>query len=100
MRHATVAAQVEIPLEGFFRKVVCTEPLDEQVVIVDALAAADDFAVALGCEHVEGKGKYRALRVGLHVESFERGGIAMHDHRAVERTRNDGFFVAAEIVSK
>src|SRR5438876_1821902 len=87
MRHATVAPQVEVPLKGFFRKVVFTEPLDEQLVIVDALAAADDFAVAFGREHVEGQGKFGALWVGLHVESFERRGIAMHDQRAVERTR-------------
>src|SRR5437899_11162152 len=46
------------------------------------------------------RSKFGALWVGLHVESFERRGIAMHDQRAVERTRNDGFLVAAEIVAE
>jgi len=41
--NAAVAAQVEIPLERLFWKVMLAQPLQEQVVIVDALAAADDF---------------------------------------------------------
>src|SRR5437773_11896399 len=56
MRHATVAPQVEVPLKGFFRTVVFTEPLDEQLVIVDALSAADDFSTACGRQNVEGEG--------------------------------------------
>src|SRR5205809_5653848 len=53
VRHAAVAAQVEIPLESVFRQVVFMEALQEQVVIVDALAAADDFAITFGSNHVK-----------------------------------------------
>ncbi len=49
---AAVFAQVEIPLEGFEREVVVFDALLEEVVAVYALAAAYDFAVALGGEDV------------------------------------------------
>src|SRR5947199_10086387 len=39
MRHATVAPQVEVPRKGFFRKVVCAEPREGQLVMVAAMAA-------------------------------------------------------------
>jgi hypothetical protein len=45
---AAVFAEVEVPLEGGQREVVVFDALLEEVVAVDALAAADDFAVALG----------------------------------------------------
>ena len=47
-----VAAQVEVPLEGLLRQLVLLDALQQQVVVVEALAAADDLAVALGREHV------------------------------------------------
>src|SRR2546423_12995812 len=53
--HAAVAAQIQIPLEGIFGKIVLTQALDQQIVIVNTLAAADDFAIAFGREHVEGE---------------------------------------------
>src|SRR5205809_7936587 len=55
VRNAAVAPQVEVPLESFFGQVVLVETFEQQVVIVDALAATDDFAVALGSNHVEGE---------------------------------------------
>src|SRR5207245_10916685 len=48
MRNAAVAPQVEIPLEGFFGQIVFAEALGQQVVIVAALAAADDTSARLG----------------------------------------------------
>ena len=45
---------------------------EQQVVVVDALAAADDLAVALGREHVEAEHHVRVLGIGLHVEGLER----------------------------
>ena len=42
-----VAAQVEVPLEGLLRQVVLLDALQQQVVVAEALAAADDLAVAL-----------------------------------------------------
>jgi len=100
MRHAAVAAQIEIPLERFFREVMFVHALHQQVVIVNALTAADDFAVAFGRKHVKSERELGPLRVGLHVKGFEGSGIAMNEHRAVKRTGNDGFLVAAEIVAK
>src|SRR2546423_8685744 len=46
MRHAAVAAQIQVPLKGIFREVVFAQALDQQIIIVNALTAADDFAVA------------------------------------------------------
>src|SRR5215510_5960948 len=45
MRHTAVLAQIQIPFEGFFRKVVFLNALTQQVVIADALRSADDLAV-------------------------------------------------------
>ena len=53
VRHAAVAAQVQIPAECLFGQIVFAQPLQQQIVVGDALAAADDFAVAFGGEHVE-----------------------------------------------
>ena len=50
---AAVFAEVEVPLEGVEREVVLDDAGFEEVVAVDALAAADDFAVALGGEDVD-----------------------------------------------
>src|SRR5262245_31096642 len=59
VRHAAVAAHVEIPLEGFHGKLVLPDALQEEIVVVDALAAADDLAVALGGEDVDAQGARR-----------------------------------------
>src|SRR5690242_578225 len=100
MRNATVAPQVEIPLESLFGQVVLVEALEEQVVNVDALAASNDFTIALGSNHVKGESKLGALGVRLHVKGFNRSRIVMDQHGAVEGTGNDGFFIAAEVVAE
>src|SRR5690242_21764928 len=100
MRHAAVAAQIEIPLERFLREVMRVQALHQQVVIVNALASSNDFAIAFGGKHVKSERELGALRVGLHVKGFEGGGIAMHEHGGSEGTRNDGFLVGAEVVAK
>ena len=71
MRYAAIAAQIQVPLEGLFRQVVFAQAFQEQIVIVDALAAADDFAVTFRSDHVEGEGKLGALGVRLHVKGFD-----------------------------
>src|ERR1700734_1218086 len=65
---AAVFAQVEVPLEGVEREVVLFDAGFEEVVAVDALGAADDFAVALGGEDVDAESLGGIVRVGLHVE--------------------------------
>ena len=51
VRYGAVLAQIEVPLEGFPRQVVLLDALEQQFRVVDALAAADDFPVALGRQH-------------------------------------------------
>ena len=84
---AAVAAQVEVPLVGLARQVVLVEPLLQQRQVVDALAAADDLAVALGREQVDGERHLRPLGVGLHVERLDLGRIAVDEDRLVEVAR-------------
>src|SRR4029078_1250445 len=53
VRDGAVAAQVEIPLEGFVRRVVLLDALQEQIEVGQTLAAADNLAVTLRREHVD-----------------------------------------------
>ncbi len=71
---AAVFAQVEVPLEGVEREVVLDDAGFEEVVAVDALAAADDFAVALGGQDVDAEGLGGVGGVGLHVEGLDGSG--------------------------
>ena len=87
VRHGAVAAQVEVPLERLLRQVVLLDPLQQQIVVVEALAAADDLAVAFGREHVDAERDVGPLGIGLHVERLDRGRIAVHQHRPVELLR-------------
>ena len=100
MRDAAVAAQVEIPLKRLLGQLVFVQALNQQIVIVNALAAADNFAIAFGRKHVESERKIGTLGVGLHVKRLDGGGIAMNHHRAVEFIGDDGFFVAADVLAK
>src|ERR1700728_2027393 len=76
VRDRAVAAQVEIPLEGFEGKLVVLDAALEQFIARHALRAADDFAVALRSEHVYAERKVRILRVRLHIERLHCRGIA------------------------
>ena len=49
---------------------------------MDALAAADDLAIAFGREHVDAQRDLGALAVGLEVEGLDLGGIPIHHQRA------------------
>src|SRR5215471_11275418 len=44
VRHSTVLAQIQIPLEGRFRQSMFTNAFQQEVVITDALRAANNFA--------------------------------------------------------
>src|ERR1700730_14583966 len=87
VRNAAVTAKVQIPPERFFREVTFAQPLDEQIVVRDAFTAADDFAVALGSEHVKSKRQLGPQRVRLHVKRLEGRRIAVHHHWTVVRAR-------------
>src|SRR3989441_8259965 len=45
VRHRAVLADVEVPAERLEGQAVLLDPTEQEVVVVDALAAADDFAV-------------------------------------------------------
>src|SRR5215510_10741201 len=74
VRDRAVLAHVEIPAERLEREPVLLDAPEQQIVVVDALAAADDFAIPLGGEDVDAQGAVRRLRVRLHVERLDGGG--------------------------
>src|ERR1700723_1308458 len=57
--NAAEAPQVQIPLERFLGQVVSPQALNQGVVVRQALAAADDLAVAFGRNHIEAERKLR-----------------------------------------
>ena len=99
VRDRPVFAQVQVPLERLDRKVVLLEALHQQIVVMDALPAADDLPVALGRKNIDAQGNFRPLRIRLHIKRFHLGRIAVdHDRRRV-LLRQDCFVPAAEIAS-
>ena len=99
VRNAAVTPEVQIPVERLFREVTFAQPFHEQIVVGNAFAAADDFAVAFGREHVKSESQFGPQSVRLHVKRLEGRRIAMHHYRAVIRARKNRFLVAAEVVS-
>ena len=65
VRDRAVFAQIQVPLERFARQFVLFQALEQQVQIVDALAAADDFAVTFGRDEVDAQRDIGAIRGGL-----------------------------------
>ena len=82
-----VFSQVDVPLIGFGRKLVFLDPLFEKVEVMDALAAADDFAVAFGGEKIDAQGQVRPFGVRLHVEGLDLGREMGDADRARSRAR-------------
>src|SRR3954467_6679068 len=72
MRKRSILTDIKIPLERLDRQVVLLDAPQQEIVIVDALAAADDLAIPLGRQQVEAEHHVRVLRIGLHVEGLER----------------------------
>src|SRR6185312_16197146 len=79
VRYSAVLAQIDVPVEGFAREAVFVNAPQQQVGIVNALAAADDFAVAFGRQDVDAHRYFGPVRIGLHVERFDGGREAI-DH--------------------
>ena len=99
VRHRAVAPEVEVPVERLDRQPVRDDTRPQGLVVVLALAAADNLAVALGCQHVDAQRQLGALGVALHVERLALGGVAMDHHGPVELGRERGFLVAAQVVA-
>src|SRR5882672_11971299 len=53
VRHRAVLADVEVPLKRLDRQAVLLDARQQQVVVVDALAAPDDLSVPLGGQDVD-----------------------------------------------
>ena len=77
MRHGAVTAQIEIPLEGLFAAARA-----RRYASVDRrspyAAAANDFAITFGRQHIDAQRQVRPRRIRLHVERLHLGGIAMN----------------------
>jgi hypothetical protein len=97
--HGAVLADVEVPLERLQRETVLLDPPQQQVVIVDPLAAADDLAVALRRDHVDAEGPIRSHRIGLHVEGFHGRGIAVDHDRPVVPVAEEGLVGRTQVVA-
>src|SRR5690349_8725222 len=94
VRHATVTAQVEVPLERLARQAVLVDALFERGEIVDTLAAADDLAVAFRREQIGTEHDLGALGVRLHVERLRDRRVAVDEYRLLE-LRGEHRLVAA-----
>src|SRR5271166_6098286 len=84
VRHTAELPQVKVPLEGLFRQSMLVNALEQQLVGRHALRAANNFAVALGREHVHAQREVGPLGIGLHVERLYRRRITMHHNRPFE----------------
>ena len=62
MRHRSVPAQVEIPVERRLREIVFFDAREQRVEVVFTLAPADDLAVPFRRKHVHRQGDLRVLR--------------------------------------
>src|ERR1700674_5589277 len=80
MRRSAVLAQIDIPLEGFNGKLLLLNAPQQQLGIVNALAAADNFAVALRRENIDRERHLRPFEIRLKVERLDVAGEAV-DHQ-------------------
>src|SRR5579864_8386804 len=78
MRDAAIFAQIQVPLESRFRQPVITDALEQQVVIADALGAANDLSISFRGQDIDAQCQLRTLRVGLHVKRFDLRRITVH----------------------
>ena len=72
---------------------------EQLVVIVLALAAADDLAVALGCEQIVAEHRARVARILLHVESLRFLRIVHHEHGPIVVRHDQGLVLCAKVLA-
>jgi len=78
------ASEVEVPFEGFLIEVVSLELFDKVIEIRGAFAAADDLAVAFGCEQVDAEGAFGSILVDFEIEAFDGGREMVDKYRQSE----------------
>ena len=99
VRDAAEPAQIEVPLERLARELVLLDAAEQQVVVVDALAAADDLAVALGREDVDRERDLGPAVLRLEVEGLDRA-TGSRSRRPGRRMLGERRFVrAAEVAA-
>src|SRR5574344_2504029 len=94
-----VAADIEVPGIGRRSESLGAERRFENAEVFFALTAADDFPVAFRREDIHVARDFRILRVLLHIEWLDGDRVAVHHHRPVELSADDGLVSAAEIVT-
>src|SRR5439155_20452736 len=99
VRHRAVLADVEVPAKRLERQTLFLDTPEEEVVIVDALAAADDLAVPLGRQDVDAQRALRRLRIGLHVEGLDGRRVVRDHHRTLQLFGENGLVEPAEIIA-
>ncbi len=99
VRDAAETAKIEVPVKCLRWQAVVLDALHQQRVIGNALAAADNLAVAFRRQHIDTQGHLGTRRVRLHVEGLHLRGIAVHGDRTVEAVGQDGFIGRAEVAA-
>ena len=92
-----VFPQVEVPAVGLQRQPFLLDAADQLVVVVLALAAADDLAVPLRRQHVVVEHGAGIGRVLLHIEGLDRPRVVVDHDRAVVLLGQQGLVVAAQV---
>src|SRR5271170_3785987 len=97
VRYRAELTQIDVPVESLAWKLMFVQALQQQIQVVDALAAADDFAVSLGGDEIDAQGEFRPVRGGLKVEGLDTAGIAIHQDRTIQILGQKRFVGVAEI---
>src|SRR4051794_38351942 len=99
VRDAAEAAEVEIPFEGFARKIVCFQLFFKVFKRGRAFAAADDLAVAFGSEEVDPKGGLRTVLIHFEIETLDGRREVMNKNWLAELTRQIRLIGRTEIAA-
>ena len=99
MGEGTVAAQVEIPLEGFTGQTVLLDLVFEEREIRRPFPTTDDLPVTLGRENIHGKRKPIVLWITSHVEGFDRRRETVDDERRIELLGQPGLVRGSEVAT-
>ena len=84
VRNRAVFAQIQVPFEGFARKLVFFQALQQQVQIMDALPTADNFAIPFRGDEIDAQSDLRAVLRRREVEGFDASRKPVHDHGPLE----------------
>src|SRR5258705_2467542 len=99
MHERAVLPQIQIPGVRLFRQLLGADTREQLVVIVLALAAADDLAIALRREAVVVEHGPRIGRVLLHIESLHALRVVVDEHRPVVLLRERGLVLSAQVAA-